>query len=234
VGLIVRASFILAVAALAAPSAPAAHDLWLGRDGDGLVLRYGHRGGEALPIDPAQVTSIRCLERGGATKEIRAAAVASPTAIRVAATCEVASALVDGGFRSLTPDGEVNLPRTKVAQSVRSWQSRQFAKWVDARSPAAGIVLGDELEIVLVGDASRSRVGDKVAVRVLSRGRPVPGAVVAVDHKPLGETDSAGETRVRIRSSAVETVDATLKRPLGSPEAETQVLEASLTFEVAR
>jgi len=230
----VRASFILAVAALTAPAAPVAHDLRLERDGDELVLRSRHHGGEALPIDPARVTSIRCLERGGAPSEIRAVAVASPTAIRVAATCEVARALLDGGFWSLTPDGAVNLPRTKVAQSVGSWHSRQFAKWVDARTPASGVVLGDELEMVLVGDASRSRVGDKVTVRVLSRGRPVPGAVVAVDHKPLGETDSAGETRVRIRSASIETIDATVKRPLASPEAETQILEASLTFEVAR
>jgi hypothetical protein len=39
---------------------------------------------------------------------------------------------------------------------------------------------------------------------------------------------------VKVRASDVESVSATLRRPLASPEAETLALEASLTFEVAR
>jgi hypothetical protein len=88
--------------------------------------------------------------------------------------------------------------------------------------------------LVAVGDISRAREGDKVTVRVLSFGKPVPNALVAVAHKPLGETDEAGETRVKLRASSVETISATLRQKLATPEADQLVLEASLSFEVAK
>jgi hypothetical protein len=118
---------------------------------------------------------------------------------------------------------------------VRSWASRQFAKWVDARQPgAAAAVLGEELELVAVTDLVKARQGDKVTFRLLTRGKPVAGGVVAIDHRPLGETDSAGEVRLRLRSASLETVSATLRRKLATPEADAEVLEASLSFEAAR
>jgi hypothetical protein len=117
---------------------------------------------------------------------------------------------------------------------VKAWESRQFAKWIDASSPAAAKPLGDDLEIVPASDLSGRKVGDKVTLKVLSQGKPVAGAIVAIDHKPLGETDSAGEARIRLRSAGVESVSASVRRPLKTAEADDLVLEASLSFEVAR
>ena len=97
-----------------------------------------------------------------------------------------------------------------------------------------GAVLGDELEVVPASDLSRVHQGEKATFRVLWQGKPVAGAVLAVDHKPLGETDAAGECRVKVRAPDVESVSVTLKRPLGGPEADTLTAEASLTWEVAR
>jgi uncharacterized GH25 family protein len=222
------------VATLLSPGITAAHDFWLEPGGEGLVLRYGHRGGELLSIEPAKVKAVRCLDRG-TTREVLGTATFAPREVRLAGPCGAASAFFDGGYWSLTPDGEVNRPRNQVPQAVKAWASRQFAKWVDARTPAAsGAVLGDELELVAVGDISRAREGDKVTLRVLSAGKPVPNAVVAIDHKPLGETDSAGETRLKLRTSGIETISATLRRKVATPEADAVVLEASLSFEVAK
>lgn len=225
---------VVSVAAAAAPSGAAGHDLWLEPQGEALVLRYGHRGGEALDLDATKVKAIRCQRPGPPPADVRTGAVATPKELRTSARCDVASAVLDNGFWSLTPDGEKNLPKSRVPDAVRSWQSKQFAKWIDVRSPAAGTVLGDELEVVPVGDVSRVRQGEKATFRVLWQGRPASGAVVAIDHKPLGETDSAGECRVKVRSDRVESVSVTLKRPLGTAEADILVAEASLTFEVAR
>jgi nickel transport protein len=224
----------LAAAWLALPLGVHAHDLWLEPQGEVLVLRYGHRGGQVLDLDAARVKAVRCQRGGSPAAEIRSSCQASPKDLRTPSRCDVASAFLDGGFWSLTPDGERNLPRNQVPDAVRSWQSRQFAKWIDVRSPGATAVLGDELEIVPVGDLSRVRQGDKATFRVLWQGKPVAGAVLAIDHRPLGETDSSGECRVKVRAPEVESVSATLKRPLGTPQADTLVSEASLTFEVAR
>ncbi len=230
----VVAGAILA-ACLAVPAGARAHDLWLEPQGGVLVLRYGHRGGEVLDLDAGQGQGRPVPRRGGAAPATSAAApTAGPKELRTPSRCDAASAFLDGGFWSLTPDGERNLPRNAVPDAVRSWQSRQFAKWIDVRSPAAGSPLGAELEIVPVSDLSRVRQGDKATFRVLWQGKPVAGAILAIDHRPLGETDAAGECRVKVRAAEVESVSATLKRPLGTPEADTLVAEASLTFGVAR
>jgi uncharacterized GH25 family protein len=229
-----RSPALLLAAALAVPSLAGAHDLWLEPAGDGLALRYGHHGGELLPIEQAKVKAARCLE-GGRARDLLASAAFTATEVRLAGRCPAGSAFLDGGFYSLTPDGEVNRPRNQVPDAVRSWASRQFAKWVEARRPGAPTeVLGDELELVAVSDLGKARQGDKITLRLLSRGRPVAGGLVAIDHRPLGETDSAGEVRVKVRGATLETISATLRQPVKTPEADQLVLEASLTFEVAR
>jgi hypothetical protein len=224
----------IAVAGLLIPSAGLAHDFWVERAGEGFVVRYGHRGGEALAIDAGKVKAIRCTNGTGAPKDVLAVASFAPKEVKVAARCDTLSVFHHGGFYSLTPDGEVNLPRNKVEDAVKAWESRQFAKWIDARSPAAAAPLGDDLEIVPVTDISKRKEGDKVTLKVLSQGKPVPGALVAIDHKPLGETDGSGQVRIRLRATGVESVSASVRRPLTTPEADALVLEASLTFEVGR
>jgi uncharacterized GH25 family protein len=224
---------VVAAALGLAPARAAAHELWLERAGSGLVLRYGHSG-EFLPVDAARVRAVRCLDHG-ATRELLATAARSEKEVGFAGRCDVASAFLDWGSWSLTPDGEVNRPRTEVPQAVKAWTSRQWAKWVDVRAPAtSATVLGDELELVPVGDLSRARRGDKITVRVLSGGKPVRDAVVVIDHKPVGESDSQGDVRLRLRSADVEVIGATLRRKVSTPEADEVVLEASLAFEVAR
>jgi uncharacterized GH25 family protein len=225
---------LLLAAALAAPALAAAHDLWIEPEGGAFVVRYGHRGGEILPVQADQLKGIRCAEGTGAPRDVASAARFAPKEARFPGPCAVASVVSDGGFWSLTPDGEVNLPRTRAKDPVKSWASRQYAKWVDARSPRAREPMGDELELVPVSDLAKARQGDKITLRVLSGGGPVPDAVVAIDHKPIGETDSKGEVRIRLRRPGVETLSATLRRPHRTPEADADVLEASLTFEVAR
>ena len=88
--------------------------------------------------------------------------------------------------------------------------------------------------IVPAGDLSRVRTGEKATFRVLLEGKPVAGAVVSIDHRPLGETDHAGEIRVKVRAREIECVSASLRRPLRSAQADADVLEASLAFEVGR
>jgi uncharacterized GH25 family protein len=228
-----HARALAVMAAVLPPALAAAHDLWLERAGEGLVLRYGHRGGELLPIEPAKLKAVRCLDKG-ATRDLLGAANFAPREVRLAARCGAASAFYDGGYWSLTPDGEVNQPRNLVPDAVKAWASRQFAKWIDPASPSAGAILGDELELVAVSDLSKAHEGDKVTIRVLHQGKPVPNAIVSIDHMPLGETDSAGQTRIKLRTSGVETISATLRQRVATPEADSVVLEASLSFEVAK
>jgi nickel transport protein len=222
----------LCAAVLGAPPARA-HELWLERSGGGFALRAGHLGGETEAVDPATVRAVRCVRAGAPVRELAPRAAEGGT-VRVEGRCDAASAFVDHGFFVVTPDGEKHLRKREAPDAVRSWRSRQFAKWVDARAPAAPPPLGDALEILPVTELARARVGDKVTLRVLLEGRPAPGAIVSVGHERLAETSSAGEARIRVRHAGLESVSATLRRPLGTPDADTEVLEASLSFEVPR
>jgi len=166
--------------------------------------------------------------------DLRPRATATDREVRLESRCAAVSAFLHAGFYSLTPDGEVNRPRDEVKDAVRSWESRQFAKWIDPAAPGSTGPLGDELEIVPVTDLRAARAGDKATFRVLLDGEPFAGATVAVGHRALGETDGKGEVRIRIRTPDVESVSASVRRPLRSPKADALVLEASLTFPVAR
>jgi uncharacterized GH25 family protein len=230
-----RATWLVVVLTVLTLSSQAmAHDFWLERQAGSFVLRYGHRGGEALPLDASKLRSLTCRKDKGRAENLLSSAVASANQLSLAATCTVVSAFLDGGFYSLTPDGEKNLPKSKVPDAVKSWRSKQFAKWIDIRSPLSAEAQGDALEIVPVTDLRKAKSGDKASFRVLLEGKPVSGAVLSMGHKPLGETDDQGEVRVKIRSADVESVSVTFRRPVKSPDADSEVFEASLTFEVAR
>lgn len=220
----------LALVSLLFSTAAQAHDLWLERQGDGFVLRYGHPGAP-LPIDAAKVKAIRCA---APAKELRESAAFAPTEVKVEGRCAALSATFEGGDWSLTPDGEKNLPRSKVPDAVKAWRSRQFAKWIDPARAEARAPVGDALEIVPVADLARVKRGDKATFRVLLEGKPVPGAIVSIAHRALGETDSAGEARVKLRATGTETIHASVRRRIASREVDSEVFEASLSFEVTR
>ncbi len=225
---------LILLSVILTPTLAHAHDFWFERHDDGFVLQYGHHGGKVLPIQAGKVKSIRCLQRGAGPKDVLKVANFSPSDVRVPSSCDAISAFHYGGFWSQTPDGDKNLGKSHVPDAVKSWESKQFAKWVNTHSPLASTPIGDEFEIIPVTDLSHVKQGDKASVRVLFRGKPVSGAIAAIDHKPLGETDSAGEVRLRVRSSSVETISATLRNTVSTPEADSQVFEASLSFDVAK
>lgn len=235
-------AFALCAAAFGAPRARA-HDLWMEPAGGNLVLRAGHRGEEPAPIGSAQIQT-HCVHPGGKTSIVdlstpglaRRGFAADPQdqQIFMKGPCEAASAAVDQGFFVVTPDGEKRQKKSETKDAVKSWRSRQFAKWVDVHAAAAARPLGDALEIVPVTDLARARVGDKVTVRILLEGRPAAGAVVSIGHAKLAETSSSGEARVAVRNGGLETISASVTRPLGTPDADSDVLEATLSFEVAR
>jgi uncharacterized GH25 family protein len=226
--------FTVVFASLAWAGSARAHDFWLERQGGAFVLRYGHHGGEVLALDAAKIKTLTCRQGAQAPRDVLASATAAPKQLTFPGPCALVSAFHDGGFWSLTPDGEKNLPRNQVFDAVKSWRSQQFAKWVDIHSPLAGQPLGDGFEIVPVSDLSKVKTGDKATFRVLLAGKPLSGATLAIDHKPLGETDDHGEVRVRVRATAVESVSASFRRVVKTPEVDSEVFEASLTFEVAR
>lgn len=225
---------VIALAALVSLATPArAHDLWIERAGDAYLVRRGHRGGELLPLDRSKLVALRCADGRGGLTDVLGRAIFSATEVRVRGACAALSATYQGGFYSLTPDGERNLPRDQVPDAVKAWASREYAKWVEP-GLARAVLIGDELELAPEGDLGAVRPGDKIAWRVLLAGVPVAGAVVSLDHRAIGASDAAGVVRVRVREAGLQVVDATLRRKLATPQADELVLSASVAVEVGR
>ncbi len=107
--------------ALMVPAIARGHDFWAERTADGFTVRYGHRGGETLPIVAAKIKTIQCLDEAGALDDVLRSAYFAPQEVTVAARCDALAVFHDGGFYSLTPDGEVNLPKDKAENAVKSW-----------------------------------------------------------------------------------------------------------------
>jgi len=211
-----------------------AHEFWIEHGEGGFLLQRGHADGQRLPLDKKKVVAIHCRDPKGKTVDLLPVARFEGTRATAPGACVVISAFADGGYYSLTPDGEKNLPKDQVPDAVRSWRSKQFAKWVDPRSPNHRQALGDELEVVPVTDLSTVKAGDKATFRILLRGRPIAGAILSIAHKGIGESDDEGQVRVRVREGRLMTVAASLRRPIKSAHADTEVFEASLTFAVPK
>src|ERR1035437_5031066 len=171
-----RASFTFTMlSVLTWTQAALAHDLWVEPQGGAFVLRYGHRGSEALTLDAGKLKALACRKDSGVSQNLLKSAVPSARQISLTATCALLSAFLDGGFWSLTPDGEKNLPKNQVPDAVKAWHSKQFAKWVDVHSPLGNQPLGDEFEIVPVTELAKVKTGGKATFRVLLGGKPLPG-----------------------------------------------------------
>jgi nickel transport protein len=209
-----------------------AHDLWIEKEGSEYVLRYGHRGAEVLPLEEAKLKHIFCMDDKGQKVDVRSEAVIEPKVVRIKATCKCLSIFYHGGFYSITPEGEKNLPKNQVKDVVKSWESMEFVKFMDAG--VCETTFGDELEIIPDSDIRKAHIGDKITFRVLYQEKPAAGATIAYHDHTLGEIDSKGEARVRLRQGGLQFISASLKRPLNSPEADSIVLSAGLLFEVAQ
>lgn len=211
-----------------------AHDFWITQEKPQFLLHHGHPGGLALAIDEKKIKTIKCWGTSGKIENVLPQTTFTQMEVRIKGTCLVISSFHDGGFYSLTPDGEKNLPKNQVANVVKSWRSKQYAKWLDRASPQQKTVLGDEFEIVPVTDLALVHEGDKATFQVLLQGKPIPKATFAIDHKPLGETNDVGQVRIRIRGNGLQIVSASFRRPLNSPEADSEIFESSLSFEVTK
>ena len=221
-------------ALLAAPTTSRAHDLWLEPGPGGLTVQYGHHpqlvshGGETrIAYAPAIVKSALCVDAGGSQ---RPAKFSSTYPVRVEGDCAVAYVLTSSGYWTKTTAGTKNLKKTEATAPLSAWQSFESVKHVAAWSDAAAKPLGVPLEIVPADNPLALHDGDKLTVRVLANGQPVPDAVVSYDGKPRGETDSVGAVNVRVRHGGLQLIQATVRSPHTGPEADEVVHTTALTF----
>ena len=212
-----------------------AHDLWLEKDGKRLTLYQGHRhsghaGAETVAYGNSFVTASRCIdERGNALPLV----VAGTSPWTASGDCAALRLDISSGYWSKTPWETKNVPQTEAPGAIKSWLSKDHLKRLDRWSPAFVQPLGNGLEILPVSDPFALKPGDKLVVIVVKDGKPVAGASVAYHGNPRGETDADGRIAIRLRHGGVQLIATSLELPLKDGKADTEILAATLQFDLA-
>lgn len=230
---------LLLAAVLAAASAPAAaHELWLERDGDALLLRQGHRSGahagEAqVPYAAGFVHAAACVDEAGARRPLPVQPLAAAYPARLPGGCPALVLQASSGYWTKTAWETKNVAKTGIAGVLRSWRADETVTHLARWSPAFAGPPAGGLTVVPLEDPFRLAVGDKLRVRVSVDGRPRAGVPVAYDGATRGASGDDGVVVLRLRRGGLQMISASLETPLADGRADLLIETATLNFELA-
>ena len=225
------ARFVL-LAALAAATTAAAHDLWLESDGADYLLYQGHRdsdhaGADQVPYVADFVRAAQCVATAGGT---HAAAITAGYPTRLAGPCAALAVEASSGVWSQTIHGTHHGAPAGLTGVVKSWRSEEGIKLLTVWIPAVAWPLGDGLEVTPLRNPFTVRPGDKMRLVVTYHGRPKAGVSVAYDEATRGVTGADGRINVRIRHAGPQLINASFEEPLSDGPVQSVVHEATLRF----
>lgn len=209
-----------------------AHEYWIEKQGNRSILNQGHTTGShagpaQVPIDPAIIRQVICLDAGGTPLATPPPKGVPPA---VDARCAHLSFQLSSGYWTKTPYDTLNKPRSEVKGALQSWLSQETVTRIEQWSPALTKVTPPGLNLVLPGNPARLSAGDKFSVRAVLDGKPTPNVTVAYDGEPRGTTDSDGLVNLRVRHGGLQHVSASIETPLNDGKADTLIRSATLNF----
>lgn len=227
----------LSLVIIATPAAVTAHDMWLEETPTGTTLycghKYGHthsqRQGAELVEYPADiVVRADCFDTDG---EGSSPVLSDTSPVTIGGSCAVVFVLTSTGIWTKTPYGTKNIPKTEADNAIKSWASFESVKRIDVWGEALSHPLTKDLEITPVENPLVLQEGKKMRLLVTFEGRPVAGAAVGYDGEPRGVTDKDGRINIKIRHGGFQLIQASLHRPIDSPEADEIIHTTNLNFE---
>jgi len=215
-----------------------AHDLWLEKEGNKLVLYYGHKyphdknehSVKKLKYNPSNVKSVICIDKKGNKREIPFSKK-YPVSIE-ANNCEIIYVIYSSGYWTKTPYGEVNKPKNEVDMAVKSWLSFEIVKRINNWNKTLKKPFINKLEIIPRNNLADINVGDKLRLKVLLNGKPVENAPVYYNGKFRGTTDEEGNINIKIRNKGFQLVEASYDKEINSPKADKVIYTTILNFEI--
>jgi nickel transport protein len=228
-----RAVLILTGALLTTGPA-VAHDLWLERDGEGFLLQYGHRhsghaGEERLTYDPAMVRELYCFEIDGAPLP---ATRGDEYPVRIDGPCAALHVLTSTGFWARTSEGLRNQPASELKGVLRSWESVEGVKFLDAWSESLAAPLTPALKLIPLQDPFALKPGAKLRLLVSFEGMPRTGVTVAYDGEPRGVSDAGGHVNIRLRRRGSQAISASFETLRDAALAELTIHATVLNFDL--
>jgi nickel transport protein len=233
-----------------------AHDLWLTTEGGAaarrVIVNYGH------PRDRPPTVADKILDLVAVTGDrqtslldgLSVGVVRGAPIVRSKPFADAGRTLVavryDNGYWVKTGDKLYrNVSKRLAPDATDSLWSAKFAKALTGAGAPWSSVLGHELEIVPLADPAALRAGESLRVRVLFRGKPLPGAevergdgitTVKEGELPQFKTDAEGVATIPFdRAGPVVLAIDHRVVPSGTPEiAAADLYNATLAFNIRR
>jgi len=208
-----------------------AHDFWVEKAGGTLKVIYGH-GAQRLPYDPSTIKEIRGFDPKGGQVQIRVEKKKEAVTLVPEGTVSALTMTVDDGFWVKTIMGLKKGSKRGMKRVIESYQSLNYSKAILCWSEAAGNPLGLKLEIIPLANPFELKGGQRLPVRVLLDGEPLPEVEVeSIEHTRTAKTDGKGIAEVPLSGEGLKVVTARHRMPLkGNPDADTLKLISTLTF----
>ncbi|ADC89684.1 Nickel transport complex, NikM subunit, transmembrane [Thermocrinis albus DSM 14484] len=207
------------------------HQLWMEREGDTLLLHYGHlkpAPGEERYVryEPSWVKHVACYDAEGYQQKI---SVIHTYPLRIKGNCKVAVATLWEGYWTKTTEGLKKAAKDEVKEPIESWASYGYVKRLDLWVPKP---IGQELEITPLDDFTKAKVGEKLTFLVTYRGRPLANVPVSYNGHVVGTTDDRGRINIRLKEKGLNVVETSLKEMGDGKKADYIIREATLVFEI--
>ena len=218
---------------LFAASALYAHDTWVAKEADGLVVMWGH--GKSEPYKPEYVKGAKAYSASGAEIPV----TVKPQDTRALLAPAQAPALVMVVFNSgawvKTPEGYKNVSKREAQNVLQSMKGETHSKNLWQWSDGFSKPLGGKMELVPLKNPLALKVGDTLPFQVLYDGKPFAGATVRAEgvEKDALKTDPNGRAEIAIKKSGLNVVKATRKTDTPhDPDADVLNETANIAFEV--
>jgi len=209
-----------------------AHDFWVEKSGATLKVVYGH-GSQRLPYDPSSIKEIRGLDAQGKEIPVEVERKKDHALLNPKGQVSVIGMTVDDGCWCKTIMGLKKMSKREAGRRViDSYQALDYSKAVLAWGEGAAKPLGLKLEIVPLQNVFEIKAGQKLPVKVLLEGEPLPNVEVeSIEHTKTARTDGKGIAEVPISGEGLKVITTRHKMPLkGNPDADALKLTATLTF----
>lgn len=217
------------------PSWGYAHDFWIEKKGNELLLVFGH-GTKREEFDLSKVKNIKAFDVNGKEMDVNREKKGSGLLLRTDQPPSLLFAEIDNGYWSKTIYGWKNLPKRKASRVVEANRSIFYSKALLSWGEAASKPLTESgLDIIPLENPFELKTGASLLIKVLYQGKPFSGAdVEGGDHQKLSSTDKEGITKIPIKKGH-QLISVSVKEPLkNDPDADHLIITSTLTFEVTR
>lgn len=211
-----------------------AHDAWVAKDGNVLVVKYGH-GDKIDPYKPSYVKGVKAYNASGTEIPIAVKGQETRAVLAPAQAPALIMLAFDSGAWVKTPEGYKNVSKREAKNVLQSLKSQKYSKsfwqWNDLFSKP----MGGKMELVPLKNPLALKAGEKLPFQVLYEGKPLAGATVAAEGvgKDALKTDANGRAEVVIKKSGLNVVSATRKTDTpNDPDADVLYESANITFDV--